>query len=166
MKVVNKNFVMWDFIYKCNASLQCTCHTCSRLFICSKLTVQFYHLRLLWTHCSSWCNGSLAVLSSVGGKDIAYVYCSDSVILAAYIIALKNISWILTANIQNALSLLIPFVVNPVGGIFSKRLHQCINCGVQKELNWTAYQGSKKILQLQLSVHVCNRCSLFSVSYW
>jgi len=66
----------------------------------------------------------MAVLSSVGGKDVAYVYCTDSVILAAYIISLKNISWILTANIQNALSLLIAFVVNPVGSIFSKRLHQ------------------------------------------
>ena len=89
----------------------------SRLFICSKLTVQFYHLRSLWTHCSLWCNGWLAVLSLVGGKDIAYVYCTDSVILAAYIIALNNISWMLTAKIQNALSLLIAFVVNSVGGI-------------------------------------------------
>ena len=134
MKVVNKNFVMWDFVYKCNASLPCTCHTSSRLFICSKLTVQFYHLRSLWTHCSLWYNGWLAVLSSVGGKDIAYVYCTDCVILAAYIIALKNISWILTANIQNALSLLIAFVVNSVGGI-SRSVCIKLRCSKRIELN-------------------------------
>ena len=38
MKIVNKNFVVKDFVHKCNASQQCTCHTlCSRLFIYSSL---------------------------------------------------------------------------------------------------------------------------------
>ena len=156
MKVVNKNFVMWDFVYKCNASLPCTCHTCSRLFICSKLTVQFYHLRSLWTHCSLWCNGWLAVLSLVVGK-ILYRLC-NSCCLYNCIEEHK-----LNFDCKHPECTVSPdrFRCEFCRWHFSKHLHQCINCGVQKELNWTAYQGRKKILQLQLSVHVCNCCSLF-----
>ena len=128
----------------------------SRLFICRKLTVQFYHLRSLWTHCSLWCNGWLAVLSLVVGK-ILYRLC-NSCCLYNCIEEHK-----LNFDCKHPECTVSPdrFRCEFCGWHFSKRLHQCINCGVQKELNWTAYQGSKKILQLQLSVHVCNCCSLF-----
>ena len=88
----------------------------------SKLTVQFYYLRSLWTRCCSWCNGRSTVLSTVRWKDIAHVHFTDRLILAACVVASKNLSWISTANFQECTAFLDRFRANPVGGIFSKRL--------------------------------------------
>ena len=132
----------------------------SRLFICRKLTVQFYHLRSLWTHCSLWCNGWLAVLSLVVGK-ILYRLC-NSCCLYNCIEEHK-----LNFDCKHPECTVSPdrFRCEFCRWHFSKHLHQCINCGVQKELNWTAYQGSKKILQYSC-LYMSVTAAAYSVSYW
>ena len=75
----------------------------------------------------------------------------------------------------NAAPLLIAVVANPVGGIFSKRLQFPLFIGFVRiviaafcpyafKQNWIGYRKSEKMRQLQLSVHVCSRCSLPCVS--
>ena len=139
----------------------------------SKLTVQFYYLRSLWTRCCSWCNGRSTVLSTVRWKDIAHVHFTDRLILAACIVASKNLSWISTENFQECTAFLDRFRCESCWRHFLEasavpslhRLRSHCNCGIQKELNWIEYRGSEKISQSQLSVHFSSRCNLFSVVF-
>ena len=155
MKVVNKNFVMWDFVYKCNASLPCTCHILDCSYVASlqyNFTISDHSEPIVpYGVMADWLFSVWLV-----GK-ILYRFC-NSCCLYNCIEEHK-----LNFDCKHPECTVSPdrFRCEFCGWHFSKRLHQCINCGVQKELNWTAYQGSKKILQLQLSVHVCNCCSLF-----
>ena len=86
MKVVNKNFVMRDFVYKCNASLPCTCH----ILDCSYVESLQYNFTI-----SDHSEPIVPYGVMADWLFSAWLwerYCTDCVILAAYIIALKNIS--------------------------------------------------------------------------